>query len=363
MKITINNKTLSNALSRVTSVIEKRNTIEILSNIYVSPNNDGTITLQGTDLDITLSTTVSDAVVEDAKPFTASASMLSDIVKRLPDGDVKLEYDGETLHVKAGRSKFKMQTLPSRDFPAPKSDSYEHGFSCAASDMKMWLDRVSFCVSNEEARYYLNGVYLDVSSECAKLVATDGHRLARQIMDIGTPDGANSVIIPRKTIAEITKLCYGDTVHVNWNDRSITFKNENTTLTSKLIDATYPEYERVIPRHNDNKLTIDANTIKAASDRVASINDEKTRAVKIECRNGEVDLSVQARNDNSANETIDADCGFDLVIGVNSRYFADAMNRINGDASLEFADSNTPMLIREVGDDRYLSLIMPVRVG
>lgn len=363
MKITINNKTLSNALSRVTSVIEKRNTIPILSNIHVSPNNDGIITLQGTDLDITLSTTVSDAVVEDAKPFTASASMLSDIVKRLPDGDVKLEYDGETLHVKAGRSKFKMQTLPSSDFPAPKSDSYEYGFSCAASDMKTWLDRVAFCMSNEETRFMLNGVYMhSMNHGPVCFVATDGHRLAVQHTTLETLDN-HGVIIPRKTIAEITKLCYGDTVDVNWNDRSITFTNEDTTLTSKLIDATYPEYERVIPRHNDNKLTIDANTIKAASDRVASINDEKTRAVKIECRNGEVDLSVQARNDNSANETIDADCGFDLVIGVNSRYFADAMNRINGDASLEFADSNTPMLIREVGDDSYLSLIMPVRVN
>lgn len=362
MKITVNNKTLSNALTLVNSVVERRNTIPILSNIYVAANADGTVTLQGTDLDTTIKTTISDVVIDGtATAFTASAAMLSDIVKRLPNGDVKLEYDGETLHVKSGRSKFKMQTLPSVDFPQPVASVMQHGFTCSASDMKRWLDRVSFCMSSEETRYFLCGVYMHVNDGALRLVATDGHRLAKQEMTV-TCDSTSGIIIPRKAIAEMAKLCTGDSVTVNWNDRAITFANDTATLTSKLVDGSFPDYERVIPSGNDKRLVIDADTIKAASDRVASVNDEKTRAVKIECRNGEVDLSVTARNDNSANEIIDASCDFDLVIGVNSRYFADAMSRIDGEASLEFADASMPMIIREVGDDSYLSLIMPVRV-
>lgn len=362
MKITINNKTLLNALNKVTSVIEKRNTIPILSNVNIAVSSNS-VTLQGTDLDITIASVVKDVSVGEIGELTASASMLSDIVKRLPDGDVILEAPSDILHVKAGRSKFKMQTLPSVDFPSPQKPVTSSGFEVDADDLKTWLERVAYCMSTEETRYYLCGVFMHVYNGAIRFVATDGHRFAMQDTNIASED-SYGVIIPRKTVSELVKLCAnGGTIKVDWSDRMFIAANEDTTLTSKLIDATYPEYERVIPHSNDNKLTIDANTIKAASDRVASINDEKTRAVKIECRNGEVDLSVQARNDNSANETIDADCNFDLVIGVNSRYFADAMNRINGDASLEFADSNTPMLIREVGDDSYLSLIMPVRVN
>lgn len=363
MKITVNNKTLQAALSKVTSVIEKRNTIPILSNIHISPNSDGVITIQGTDLDITLATTISDAVVVDANPFTASAGMLNDIVKRLPDGDVKLEYEGDVLHVKAGRSKFKMQTLPSSDFPAPKEPVTTSGFTVAASDMKAWLERVAFAVSTEETRYYLNGVYLHEHEGCVRLVATDGHRLALQDTTAQCGIGETGIIIPRKTIGEIIKLCgSGETIYVNFSSSMIVVRNEDTTLTSKLIDAQYPEYLRILPRANDLKMIVDADTIKKASDRVASINDERTRAVRIACTKGEVDLSVRATNGDDANETLDAECDFELEIGVNSRYLADAMTRIDGEAEFSFSDSGTPMVAKQVGDDSYLTLIMPVRI-
>ena len=361
MKITINNKTLLNALNKVTSVIEKRNTVPILANVNISVENNS-VKLQGTDLDITLASVVSDVSVQSTGELTASAAMLSDIVKRLPDGDVTLEYKDDTLHVKAGRSKFKMQTLPSVDFPTPKKPETNHSFEVDADDLKSWLDRVAYCMSTEETRIMLNGVFMHSTDEGnIRFVATDGHRFAMQ--DTTANSGFNGgIIIPRKTIAELVKLCTsGGIVALGWSDRMLVASNDDTTLTSKLIDATYPEYQRIIPQSNDLKMVVDAEFIKKASDRVASINDERTRAVRISCRKDEIDLFVKASNGNDANETLDAQCDFELEIGVNSRYLADAMSRIDGDVEFAFKDSNSPMLARQVGDDSYLSLIMPMR--
>lgn len=361
MKITINNKTLLNALNKVTSVIEKRNTIPILSNIHIDVS-DGVLKLQGTDLDITISSIISDIVVSEEGSLTASASMLSDIVKRLPEGDVTLEYKDDTLHVKAGRSKFKMQTLPSVDFPEPKSPLTTSEFTVEQEQLKSWLDRVSYCISTEETRIMLNGVFMHITDEgYIRFVAIDGHRFAMQdtTVNCGFTGG---IIIPRKTIAELVKLCTGsEKIAVSWNDSMIVASNSDTTLTSKLIDATFPEYQRIIPQANDMKMVVDAELIKKASDRVASINDERTRAVRISCRKNEIDLFVKASNGNDANETLDAECDFELEIGVNSRYLADAMSRIDGDVEFAFRDGNSPMLAKQVGDDSYLSLIMPMR--
>lgn len=360
MKLTINSKKLLHALNKVNSVVEKRNTIPILNNVSIHAV-DNKLELQGTDLDISIKTIIDDDIsLQQEGSLTVSAVMLSDIIKRLPDGDVTLEYKDDVLHIRSGRSRFKMQTLPVADFPAPQEQSTENGFSVNGNDLKEWLERVSYAASTEETRYFLCGVYMHSHDGIIRLVATDGHRLTIQDTTVIAAFQVG-IIIPRKTVSEIIKMCDDEKVYIDFNDRIIKVQNTDTVLTSKLVDGTYPDYLRIIPTNHDKTMVVDAETIKKASDRVASINDQRTRAVRIQCRSDEVELSVNAANGDNANEIIDAKCDFELETGVNSRYLADAMSKFDGEVQLSFSEGTSPMIARQIGDDSYMTLIMPMR--
>jgi len=308
MRITIERASLLKALNHVQSVVERRNTIPILSNVLLNAEK-GKLSLTATDLDIEIVESVAADVVRGGAT-TAPAHTLYDIVRKLPDGSqVQLDF-GESdarLTLSAGRSRFQLSALPREDFPALSAGTLPHKFALKPDDLAALIDKTRFAVSTEETRYYLNGIYLHVHQEKNKhflrAAATDGHRLARY--ELEAPKGAAGipgVIVPRKTVNELRKLLedIDAPVEIAVSDTKIRFALDSVVLTSKLIDGTFPDYERVIPRGNDKILEADTKQFSEAVDRVSTISFEKSRAVKLSLSQGKLAMVVNNPDSGSA---------------------------------------------------------------
>lgn len=372
MKFTIERTVLLKALGHVQSVVERRNTIPILSNVLMEAA-DGRLSLKATDMDITIVEAVAADVVQ-AGATTAPAHTLHDIARKLPDGaQVTVTYAGETgqIELSTGRSRFSLQSLPREDFPTIGDDDFPHRFSIGAALMKQLIDRTRFAISTEETRYYLNGIFLHAAKgaagEVLRAVATDGHRLAR--VETALPDGASGmpgVIVPRKTVLELHKLLdEGDgEIGIALSESKIEFSFDSLVLTSKLIDGTFPDYERVIPAANDKVMSVDCKTFSEAVDRVSTISTEKSRAVKLALSGSTLVLSANSPDAGSATEELEVEYGGDtLEIGFNSRYLLDITQQVNGGtAEFTMADSASPTIIRDTGDSGSLYVLMPMRV-
>lgn len=372
MKLTIERAALLRSLNHVQSVVERRNTIPILSNVYLDAT-EGRLGLTATDMDLAIIESVEAAVGTEGST-TAPAHTLYDIVRKLPDGaQVELDASGDAdqLVLKAGRSRFTLQTLPTSDFPQMTSDDLPHRFVLPAADLRSMIDRTRFAISTEETRYYLNGIYLHMVAEegadVLRAVATDGHRLAR--MELPLPEGAAGIpgiIVPRKTVNELRKLIdeTSEPVEVALSDAKIRFAFDDVTLTSKLIDGTFPDYDRVIPTGNDKSLEVDCQHFSAAVDRVATISTEKSRAVKLAVADGTVTLTASSPESGTATEEIEVDYTQDAIeIGFNARYLLDIAQQIEGEtAQFSMADAASPTIIRDSDDPSALYVLMPMRV-
>ena len=367
MKLTLERSALLTGLSHVQGVVERRNTIPILSNVLLGADGN-TLTLVATDLDIEVSEKV-EAVVQAPGQVTAPAQTLYDIVRKLPDGaQVQLTVNGEDrLDVDAGSAHFTLPLLPSGDFPKMSADGLEGGFSLPASDLKRLIDKTRFAISTEETRYYLNGIYLHAKDGKLRAVATDGHRLA--LAEQPLPAGSESmpgVIVPRKTVAEIRKLIDatdGD-VALSVSESKIRATAGSVVLTSKLIDGTFPDYERVIPRGNEKELVLDNRVFASAVDRVSTISAEKSRSVKLSLADSNLSLTVnnpesgQAKEDMPVNYDADA-----LEIGFNAKYLLDVAGQIEGqDATFKLDSASAPALVTDSEDEGALFVLMPLRV-
>jgi DNA polymerase-3 subunit beta len=372
MKLTIERTSLLKSLSHVHSVVERRNTIPILSNVLIEAAG-GKLSLTATDMDLTI-VEQTEAVVGGPGAATVEAHMLYDIVRKLPEGSqisVDLAGDGPQMSIKAGRSRFTLQTLPKDDFPVSALGDLPHRFPLAAADMRGLIDRTKFAISNEETRYYLNGIYLHAHSAgketALRSVATDGHRLARVEMPL--PEGAEKipgVIVPRKVVMELRKLLdeSDGIVEVSLSDARIRFAFDSIVLSSKLIDGSFPDYQRVIPTGNDKVLEVDRRTFRDAVDRVSTISSEKSRAVKLSLKPGTVTISAISAEHGSATEELEAKYeGQPLEIGFNSRYLLDVAEEIDGDGlQMVLADAVAPTLVRDLADASALYVLMPMRV-
>jgi DNA polymerase-3 subunit beta len=375
MKLTIERAALLRSLGHVQRVVERRNTIPLLSNVLLKAKGDE-LALTATDMDLEIVETVA-AEVARAGAATAPAHTLYDIVRKLPDGSqVEIDGgDGGMITLRSGRSQFKLGCLPVEDFPQMSGTDVSHSFTVAAGDLRTLIDRSRFAISTEETRYYLNGIYLHAAKArtggsdipVLRAVATDGHRLARVEMPLPAgAEGIPGVIVPRKTVGEIRNLIdeAASGIEVAMSETKIRFTLDGITLTSKLIDGTYPDYERVIPTGNDKILEVDAKAFAAAVDRVATISTEKSRAVKLSLDRGSVVLSATSPEAGSAQEEIEVsyDAG-PLEIGFNSRYLLDITQQIEGDgARFAMADPASPTVVRDVADPSALYLLMPMRV-
>lgn len=371
MKLTIERAALLRSLSHVQSVVERRNTIPILSNVLLEAQ-DGRLGLTATDMDLTI-VEQTEASASTPGATTAPAHTLYDIIRKLPDGaEVELSASGEgQLSLRAGRSSFSLATLPREDFPTAGATDLPHSFELQAREAKHLIDRTRFAISTEETRYYLNGIYLHAAKSgevpVLRAVATDGHRLARFEMPLPAgAEGMPGVIVPRKTVNELRKLIdeVDGTLTVSLSETRIRFSFGPTVLTSKLIDGTFPDYERVIPTGNDKLMEVDCKSFAEAVDRVSTISSEKSRAVKMSVAEGTVTLSATSPENGSAEEDLAISySGPAIEIGFNSRYLLDIASQIEGDgAEFAMADASSPTLVRDVTDSSALYVLMPMRV-
>ncbi|KPF79182.1 DNA polymerase III subunit beta [alpha proteobacterium AAP81b] len=373
MKAIVERATLLKCLAHIQSVVERRNTIPILSNVLIEARDNG-LRLMATDLDLQVVETIA-ASIDLNGATTASAHTLFDIVRKLPEGSqVELATSGDKMTVNAGRSRFSLATLKRDDFPVIAETELPTSFTLKAAELRELIDATRFAISTEETRYYLNGIYLhavDGAVPHLRAVATDGHRLARIELDL--PEGAAGmpgVIVPRKCVAEVRKLldeCADDApVDIALSTSKIRFRfSAEATLTSKLIDGTFPDYTRVIPTANDRLLRIDAKSLSEGVDRVAAIaTTEKTRAVKLALGRDKVTLSVTSPENGTAAEEVPADYASpEFEVGFNYRYLLDILGQVGSDqVDVHLADAAAPTLIRENDDSKALYVLMPMRV-
>jgi DNA polymerase-3 subunit beta len=371
MKLTIERSALLRALNHVQSVVERRNTIPILSNVLIRAEQ-GALRLSTTDMDLEIDEAAA-ASVQTPGATTVPAHTLHDIVRKLPDGaEVELAMDdaGTAITVKAGRSNFRLSCLPVSDFPEISGGELPNGFMIQAGDLRALIDRTRFAMSTEETRYYLNGIYLHAGenngNQVLRAVATDGHRLARFEMPL--PEGAENmpgVIIPRKAVGELRKLIddAADTIQISLSESKIRFTFDHIVLTTKLIDGTFPDYERVIPKGNDKVVQVDPKQFSGAIDRVSTISETKSRAVKIGLQDNRMTLSANSPEAGSASEDLEVNADIEAMeIGFNAKYLLDITNQIEGEACLTLADSASPTIIEDPEDTSALYVLMPLRV-
>ncbi len=375
MKATIERAALLRCLSHVQSVVERRNTIPILSNVLIEAEGGNSLKVMATDLDLQVVEHMQAAEVGDSGAVTVSAHLLHDIARKLPEGSqVSLETAENRMEIKAGRSRFKLPTLPRDDFPVIVEGDLPTSFEIPAKTLAEMIDRTRFAISTEETRYYLNGIFLHVSDEdqpVLKAAATDGHRLAR--FTLPRPDGAEGmpdVIVPRKAVGELRKLLeesLDGNVQVDLSASKIRFTlggEGGVVLTSKLIDGTFPDYSRVIPTGNDKLLKLDPRSFFQGVDRVATIATEKTRAVKMGLEKDRVTLTVTSPDNGTAAEEVPAEYSAEgFEIGFNATYLKDILSQIDHDTvELHLADAGAPTLIRKDENSPALYVLMPMRV-
>jgi DNA polymerase-3 subunit beta len=392
MKLTIERGALLKSLGHVQNVVERRNTIPILSNVLLEAGSNA-LGLTATDMDLTIVERVPVSVGSNGAA-TVPAHTLYDIVRKLPEGaQVEIDGGGEggQATVRAGRSKFSLPTLPREDFPATSGGELPHRFIVPAKELRGLIDRSRFAISTEETRYYLNGIYLHVAGVAIdgkgaegkdakaeakgsegkagglRAVATDGHRLAR--VEMALPDGAvgmPGVIVPRKTVGELRKLIEEseEPVEIGLSDTRIRFAFDSVTLSSKLIDGSFPDYQRVIPTANDKSMAVDRRMFAEAVDRVSTIASEKSRAIKLSLKKGIMVLSASSPENGSASEELEIRYdGPSIEIGFNARYLLDITAQLQGDeAEFKLADAASPTLLGDPADQSALYVLMPMRV-
>jgi DNA polymerase-3 subunit beta len=390
MKLTIERSAFLKALGHVQSVVERRNTIPILSNVLLridagepaaaaatSPSGSGgSFVLSATDMDLEIVESVP-GQIERPGQTTAPAHTLYDIVRKLHEG-AQISVDATTaptggsgLVLRCGRSTFTLSCLPAEDFPILAGGDLPHRFNLSAGELRSLIDRTRFAISTEETRYYLNGIYLHTAKSdevpVLRAVATDGHRLAR--FEMVMPEGAGGmpgVIIPRKTIVELRKLVdeYEEEIEVSLSETKIRFRVGLAGLTSKLIDGTFPDYDRVIPSGNDKILEVDCKDFAEAVDRVSTISTEKSRAVKLAVDNGNLAVSATSPENGTAVEEIEVRYhAAPIEIGFNSRYLLDITQQMDGEgARFLMSDSASPTVVRDISDPNVLYVLMPMRV-
>ncbi len=367
LKITIDQALLLKALAHTQSIVERRQTIPVLSNVLIETNPKG-ISLKATDNEIEIAEIVP-AEVEEEGAITIPAHKLYDIVRRLPDGSqLSLSASDTTGQVTlaCGRSRFALASLPADGFPTMAKEEAPFTFSLTPADLADMIGKTGFAVSVEETRYNLNGIYLHQKENNLIAVATDGHRLA--FTKHALPKGAKDmpgVIIPRKTIGELTKLLAenAEQVEISLSANQIRFKLNKVELSSRLIDGTYPEYEKVIPANNDKKMVADTKSLSAVVERV-SVVSEKSRGIKLSIQPNLLQVTAAAADEGSAEDELDITYdGAATDIGFNFRYLLDILAQIKGtQAQMSFEDSVSPVILQDTNDTNTLYVLMPMRV-
>ncbi len=375
MQLKISRSDLLKSLSHIQGVVERRNTIPILSNVKLEAN-DNSLGFTATDMDLAISETQS-AEISTPGNITVPAHTFYDIARKLPeDAEVNINYAGDnesSLKITAGNCNFSLPVIPANDFPIIEAGDITHSFEIARGDLIKLFDKSKFAISTEETRYYLNGIFLHDATQngnnVLRAVATDGHRLAR--IDVPLPEGGKDIpkiIIPRKAIHEIKKVLDEaenvEKVKLSISATKIQVEIAGSIIVSKLIDGNFPDYERVIPTNNNNVLKTKVTPLKTAIDRVSTISSDKGRAVKLTLGDNKLVLSADNIDIGFAQEEVTVDYSAAKVeTGFNSKYLLELTNVLEGDtAEFHFADSSSPTLVQDNSDSSALFVIMPMRI-
>ncbi|MDR1008652.1 MAG: DNA polymerase III subunit beta [Rickettsiales bacterium] len=370
MQISIAKAQLVKTLSHLYRIVEKKSTVPVLSNIKVEAAKDLKLTATNVDLEIVETL---EATIGEPGNTTVPAHVLYDIVRKLPDGDISINTadGGSRVVIKAGNSEFTLPSLPVDDFPVMAGGSMPFKFALPVDDLIRLIDRTKFAVSTEETRYFLNGIYLHAleknGEELLRAVATDGHRLAR--LDVKAPANAKGmpgVIVPRKVVSELRALL-DDTssdISVEISETKARFSFSSVTLTSKLIDGKFPDYDKVIPTSNDKSMEVDCKVFAEAVDRVSSVSYEKSKAIKLKLSKDKLTLLASTPDSGSAVEDLDVTYAAEgMEIGFNSRYLLDIAEQIEGKfMKFMISDASSPAIITELDDKSAVYVLMPMRI-
>jgi DNA polymerase-3 subunit beta len=356
LHIVVERADLLRALTATTKAVESRNTYPILANVLLTAEPES-LQVRGTDLDIEITTQCAAKCVPGVT--TVPAKTLLEIVRKFPDGaEVTMTLEGDKLIVKAGRSRFQLPVLGPDAFPTLKSGAFWPAFDI---DLAALFAPVAFAISNEETRYYLNGIFVHVAGDTIRAVATDGHRMARHdgpAVDAGCI--TTGCIIPKKTVALVPK----GVVKVELSDTKLRITAGDTVLVSKLIEGTFPDYERVTPKNNDIVLTVDRTSLYAALDRVGIVtNDRGSKAVRLVANDGRLELSCRDGDGNTASEDVLVSGEVEFEIGYNTSYLSEIVRVAGGsEVTFKWNDANSPSIVTGANDN-WLSVLMPMRVG
>lgn len=370
MKITLEKNIFLNALNQAGSIVERKNTMPILAHILLQ-TKDNSLVMSSTDLDISLVESMPVSVAEVGQ-VALPAHLLNEIVRKLPDQPVYLTTNNGQTVLECGASKFNISSLNGDDFPAiGNGDAYPFKFTMKAWELRYLIDKTKFAMSTEETRYNLNGICLHVVESKGQVVlraaATDSHRLACAHVQI--PQGADtmpSIILSRKTVTELSKFLEkheGD-IQIALSGFQICFKAGDSFMSSRLIDGTFPDYERLIPYDNEKIILTDKRQFLDAVDRVSLISFDKMRPIKLNIHDNRIDISAPSSEFGSAKESVEANyTGEPIDIGFNGRYLMDLANMSEeGQVELRLQDAGTAALIADVGDESSLTVLMPMRV-
>jgi DNA polymerase III subunit beta len=366
MKFSTNREALLRPLQLVTGVVERRHTLPVLANLLVVAEQ-GRLSLTGTDLEVELVAVETGVSIASEGRVTIPARKLTDIWRSLPEGaEVTVESDGDRAIVRSGRSRFTLATLPAAEFPQVEGGAGELQLTLPQGELRNLLDNVSFSMAQQDVRYFLNGMLLEVTRDHTRTVATDGHRLALCTLTRGAGSDRVQVIVPRKGVLELGRLLSdGDndaTLSVGTNHLRVTLGTY--TLTTKLVDGKFPDYEKVIPRRSGHTMSADRDALKQAFNRASILSNEKYRGVRLIMDRDQ--LTVQANNpeQEEAEELVAVDYSGDrMEIGFNVSYLQDVLNALGGDqVRLSVADANSSALIEGEGQDGAVYVVMPMRL-
>jgi DNA polymerase-3 subunit beta len=367
MKFTTNREALLRPLQLVTGVVERRQTLPVLANLLVEAEEDG-LSLTGTDLEVELVAQDRGVTIEEPGRATIPARKLADIWRSLPEGaEVSVHIDGDRAIVRSGRSRFALATLPAADFPKVESGPGDLQVELSQKDLRRLIDRVSFSMAQQDVRYFLNGMLLEVTGQHTRTVATDGHRLAMCTLGTGV-SGTDRVqaIVPRKGVLELGRLLDDgeESVVMHVGDNHLRVTLGSFTLTSKLVDGKFPDYEKVVPRRTDRVMSGDRDTLRQAFNRASILSNEKYRGVRLILEPEQ--LTIQANNpeQEEAEEVVPVEYGGErMEIGFNVSYLQDVLNVLQSDqVSLSVADANSSALIEAAADQDALYVVMPMRL-
>jgi DNA polymerase-3 subunit beta len=353
MKFTAAREALLKPLQAVIGVVERRQTMPILSNVLMIAR-DGQLSVTATDLEVEL-VAQADVDTESGGEITVSGRKLLDICS----------VSGEKLGVRAGRSKFSLATLPAAEFPVVEDIKAGQSLSVSQETLGRLIEKTHFSMAQQDVRYYLNGMLLETSAGHLRAVATDGHRLALSQAELDGKVDEQQVIVPRKGVLELQRLMTGDgEVNIEFGANHIRIQLDGIRFTSKLIDGRFPEYERVIPKESSNELKADRGAFKSALQRTAILSNEKYRGIRLVIRDSGVILQAHNPEQEEAEEELEVEySGEDIEIGFNVNYLLDALGAVDGDeVTLSVQDSNSSCLIRQPGKDDSTFVVMPMRL-